>query len=269
MEMPHVDARASRLRLDDASPNIRALIVDDDQSARDRLRILAGATSGVEIIGECTDGRDAVDAILTSSVDLVFLSIELPRLDGFGVIAAIGAGHMPALIFTSQSPQFAMRAFEAHALDYLLKPLDGARFFAAVERARQHIDMRRALKTVDVLPPQRATYHEAIAIRTGDQYEVVRVPEIDWIEASGNYSKLYMRQRSRILTKTLATLEKQVLDPAMFVRVHRSAIVNSAKITAVEPHYHGELTLVLQNGAQVQCSRRFRHFLEKRLYFTT
>lgn len=277
MEMPHVGARAIR-------PGIRVLIADDDSTTREKWRALAEVVSDVVVVGACADGCEAVDAIRTLAVDLVFLAVEMPRLDGFGVLAEIsGSTRAPVLIFTSASPEFAVRAFEAHALDYLLKPFGEARFFGAIERAKQHVSMRRILSTMptayDDVPhpfmlapvgiPHRPSYHEAIAIRTGSQYDVVRVPDIDWIEANGNYSKLYMRQRSRILTKNLATLEKDVLDPSVFIRVHRSAIVNITRIASVEPNFHGELTLVLQSGAQVQCSRRYRHFLERRVYFTT
>lgn len=265
----------------DAHP-IRALIVDDDASARRRLRELAGQVEGLTVVGECVNGREAVDSLTSRDVDLVFLDVEMPLLDGFGVIAEIGAGRMPPIIFTSAYSEFGVRAFEAYALDYLLKPFDDARFLAALQRAQAQIEARTqpAASRNDVDPrlrgllehlqdPRRNSHPEAIAIRTGGQYIVVRVADIDWIEADGNYSKLYVKQRPRLLTKTLATLEKEVLDPAVFVRVHRSAIVNSSKITAVDPHEHGELTLVLQDGTRVQCSRRFRRRLEDRLYFTT
>jgi len=263
---------------------IRALVVDDDASARHRLRELAGMVDDLAVIDECVDGIEAVEALSANDVDLVFLDVEMPRLDGFGVISEIGPNRMPPIIFTSAYSEFGVRAFEAYALDYLLKPFDDARFHAAVQRARQQIEARRAQEAAapaEVDPrllgllehlqdPRRSSYPEAIAIRTGGQYYiVVRVADVDWIEADGNYSRLYVKQRPRLLTKTLLTLEKEVLDPNVFVRVHRSAIVNSTKITAVEPHVHGELTLVLHDGTHVQCSRRFRERLEERLYFTT
>lgn len=262
---------------------IRALVVDDDASARRRLRELAESISDLTIVGECVDGREAVEALGMHDVDLVFLDVEMPRLDGFGVIAEVGPDRMPPIIFTSAYSEFGVRAFEAYALDYLLKPFDDARFHAALQRARQQIEARgshevatpaevdpRLLGLLEHLQnPRRSSFPEAIAIRTGGEYVVVRVADVDWIEADGNYSKLYVKHRPRLLTKTLATLEKDVLDPNVFVRVHRSAIVNSTKIAAVETHLHGELTLVLHDGTHVQCSRRFRQRLEERLYFTT
>ena len=262
---------------------IRALVVDDDASARHRLRELAETVPDLAVVDECMDGREAVEALGSNDVDLVFLDVEMPRLDGFGVISEIGPDRMPPIIFTSAYSEFGVRAFEAYALDYLLKPFDDARFHAALQRARQQIEARRAHELAapaEVDPrllgllehlqdPHRNSYPDAIAIRTGGQYLVVRVADVDWIEADGNYSKLYVKQRPRLLTKTLLTLEKEVLDPNVFVRVHRSAIVNSTKIAVVEPHVHGELTLVLHDGTRVQCSRRFRERLEDKLYFTT
>ena len=251
--------------------------------ARQRLRMLTGRERDLLVVGECADGREAVLALSSADADLVFLDVEMPFLDGFGVVAEVGVERMPPIIFTSAYSQFAVRAFEAYALDYLLKPFDDARFSAAVARARAQAQSRRAAAELDepgTLDPrilgllghlQRpgTTHPEAIAIRTGNQYVVLRVAEIDWIEADGNYAKLYVQQRPRLITKTLAALEKNVLDPEVFVRVHRSAIVNVTKITAVEPLFHGELSLVLVDGSRVQCSRRFRKNLEERLYFTT
>ena len=264
---------------------LRAIIVDDDAHARERLRHLAKLEPTLEIVAECTDGVEAVEALSSSEVDLVFLDVDMPRLDGFGVIAKIGADRMPPVIFTSAYSQFAVRAFEAYALDYLLKPFDDARFAAAVARARAAVEARRhsttAYDSASMLDPRllallehmnrraHVTYPEAIAIRASGQYIVVRVADIDWIEADGNYAKLYVDRRPRLLTKTLAALEKDVLNPEVFIRVHRSAIVNATKIAAVEPLFHGELSLVLRDGTRVQCSRRFRKNLEERLYFTS
>lgn len=270
-------------QFDAVAASMRVLIVDDSGPARERLRLLAEAVPDMIVVGECADGREAVDAIRRSELDLVFLDVDMPRLDGFGVVAEVGAARMPPLVFTSAYSEFAVRAFESYALDYLLKPFDDTRFLAAVARVRRQIDLHhtqdaergakcdsRLLGLDDHLSgSQPAAYREAIAIRTGNQYEIIRVPDIDWIEAAGNYSKVYLSQRSRILTKTLGTLEREVLDPSVFIRVHRSAIVNSTKIASVETHFHGQLTLGLHNGAQVQCSRRFRHLLEQRVYFTT
>jgi two-component system LytT family response regulator len=256
---------------------IRAMIVDDDALARQRLRLLIDAHPDVRVVRECADGREAVDALAATDVDLVFLDVQMPRLDGFGVLAEVGAKRMPPVIFTSAYTEFAVRAFEAYALDYLLKPFDDTRFAVALKRARDQIDGRRRaeldhrmLGLLEHLQhPVPTTYPDAIAIRTGAQYVLVRVSDIDWIEANGNYAKLFVDRRPRLLTKTLATLEREVLDPSVFVRVHRSAIVNTRKIAGVEAHRQGELTLVLRDGTRVDCSRRYRAHLEQKLYFTS
>jgi two-component system LytT family response regulator len=247
------------------------MIVDDDPMARERLRSLAEREPGLQIVAECADGREAVEVLMSTDIDLVFLDVEMPRLDGFGVVAEIGPDRMPAVIFTSAYSEFAVRAFEAYAIDYLLKPFDDARFSAAVTRARSRaaLDPRLLGLLEHLRAPAAVKYPEAIAIRAGGEYVVVRTADIDWIEADGNYSKLHVGKRSRLLTKTLAALEKEVLDPDVFVRVHRSSIVNTTKISTVEPLFHGELTLVLQDGTRVPCSRRFRRKLEAKVYFTT
>jgi two-component system LytT family response regulator len=272
---------------------IRALVVEDDALARERLCSLVRTSGQLAIAGVCGDGRQAVDALAAGGVDLMFLDVEMPRLDGFGVIAEVGAERMPPVIFTSAFSEYAVRAFEAYALDYLLKPFDDERFAAAVERAVGEVEARRIAAGAGVSAAGGASgagaapgnprlagllehlrnegrplYPEAIAIRAGEQYVVLKVQDIDWIEADGNYAKVYVQQRPRLLTKTLAKLEQEVLDPRAFVRVHRSAIVNVSRIAAVEPLSHGELSLVLKDGTRVPCSRRHRKDLEERLYFT-
>src|SRR5688572_880787 len=204
----------------------------------------------------------------------------MPRLDGFGVVELVGPEHMPAVVFTSAYAEFAVRAFEAYALDYLLKPFDDARFAAALARARQQVADRRTAAFArpdarlvgladELRRPEPARYPEALAIKSGTEYVVVRAADIDWIEADGNYAKVYVQKRPRLLAKSLTALEHEVLDPDRFLRVHRSAIVNLSRIVSVEPLSHGELTLVLQDGTRVDCSRRYRKRLEERLYFTT
>jgi len=259
---------------------IRAVVVDDEAPARDRLCACLARHPDVTVVRECANGREAVEALRSTQADLVFLDVQMPELDGFGVVAAIGPARMPPVIFTSAYSEFAVRAFEAYALDYLLKPFDDARLSAALDRARQELgdrarqpagdgDVRISSLLEHVQQQSAPRFPEAIAIKTGTQYLVARVAEIDWIEADGNYSRLYIHKRPKLLTKSLATLEKDVLDPDVFVRVHRSAIVNATKIAAVEPQIHGDLVLQLHDGTRVQCSRRFRKRLEEKFYFTT
>ena len=259
--------------------SIRALIVDDEPRARQHLRRLLAQCAGITIMKESSGGCEAPELIRTLAPDLVFLDVEMAELDGFGVVAAIGPEHMPPVVFTTAHSEYAVRAFEAYALDYLLKPFDMPRLAASVERARREIAMRRAaepdsdgrlgalLRTIE--QAARVPFPDAIAVRCGAQYMITRIHDVDWIEADGNHCRLHVQQRARLLTRTLASLEKDILDPAIFVRVHRSAIVNTRRITAVQPREHGDLSLVLQDGTHVECSRRFRHRLEGRLYFTS
>jgi len=265
-----------------AAGAIRVLIVDDDALARRRIRDLLSAETDIVVVRECANGREAVESLGTSASDLVFLDVQMPELDGFGVVSEVGIERMPHVIFTTAYSEFAVRAFEAYALDYLLKPFDDARFAAALDRARREVrTARQALaRPVDLdarliglvehlQNSEPARYPEAIAIKGGEHYVVVRVTEVDWIEADGNYARIYVQKRPRLLTKSQATLERDVLDPDVFVRVHRSAIVNATKISAVDPQFHGGLELILQDGSRVQCSRRYRKRLEEKLYFTT
>jgi two-component system LytT family response regulator len=258
---------------------IRTLVVDDESHGRQHIRELMTAHPDVAIVHESAGGLDAVETIRGGELDLVFLDIEMADLDGFGVVAAAGADRMPPVIFTTAYSQYAVRAFEAYALDYLLKPFDSARLACALEKARQQIASRNDAGTPDdgrisgllqhLEGSEEHLFPEAIAIRNGPQYVVTRIADVDWIEADGNYSRLHVQKRPRLLTKSLATLEKDILDPDVFIRVHRSAIVNAKRITAVEPKAHGDLLLVLQDGTHVDCSRRFRKRLEDKLYFTS
>lgn len=263
------------------STQIRTLVVDDDSHARHHIRELVKAFPDVSIVHESSGGLDAVEVIRAANLDLVFLDIQMADLDGFGVVAAAGADRMPPVIFMTAFSEYAVRAFEAYALDYLLKPFDSTRLAAAVEKARQQIavrnnnpgnpppDGRISGLLQHLARPDDHLFPEAIAIRNGPQYVVTRIADVDWIEADGNYSRLHVHKRPRLLTKSLATLEKDILDPDVFIRVHRSAIVNATRITAVEPKMHGDLRLVLQDGTHVECSRRFRKRLEEKLYFTS
>jgi two-component system LytT family response regulator len=262
------------------SDSLRVLIVDDEEHARQRLRELLEDHPDIRVVGECQGGVQAVDQLGTMSVDLVFLDVQMPDLDGFGVVEKIGIDRMPPLVFVSGYSEFAVRAFEAYAVDYLLKPFDDARFETALERARDAVRSRRsrAQESEDARLSgflehvQRASgkgFPEAIAIKAGDSYVVTRVADIDWAEADGNYVKLHVHKRARLLKRSLASLEEDLLDPEVFLRVHRSAIVNTRKIASVEPQFHGELSLVLQDGSRVPCSRRFRKRLETKLHFAS
>jgi two-component system LytT family response regulator len=256
---------------------IRTLIVDDDVLARKRVRSLLESDPAIRVVGECASGREAVTVIREDRPDLVFLDVQMPELDGFGVVEEIGADRMPVVVFVSAHVDFALRAFDAYALDYLLKPFDDERFRTAVGRAKRHVAAQRGPETdvrlgalVEFLQaPQKPTYPDVLAVKSGTQFHLVKVDDIDWVEAEGNYVALHAAKTRRLLNRTLTELEKKVLDPARFVRVHRSTIVNLARIVAVEPLFHGEYALVLTDGTRVTCSRRYRHNLQERVFFTS
>lgn len=276
---------------------LRVLIVDDDPTARARARDVLGRRPDVVVVGECADGETAVALIGAARPDAVLLDVQMPGLDGFGVVARVGVAGMPPVVFTSAYSEFAVRAFEAYALDYVLKPFDDARLLQALERVRREVAVRHAAaiagraqgasSSADVLAgtvaadprlqalldllarPARPRYPDALAIRAGPHYAVVRVVDVDWIEADGNYAQVYVQRRPRVVSKSLAVLEREVLDPDRFVRVHRSTIVNVSRVHTVEPGLHGDVDLVLHDGTRVACSRRYRDRLEERLYFTT
>lgn len=264
---------------------IRTLIVDDEPLARQRIRHLAAADPGLEIIGECADGAEAVDVIGRDAPDLVFLDVQMPELDGFGVLERLPRSRLPLVIFTTAFDQHAVRAFEAHALDYLLKPFKPARFQAAVERAREHLRNRLAGETarglLDLLaarqhdpapapaettpPATPHVYLSRLTIKTPDTMVVVRTSEIDSIESAGNYVAVHVGKQSHILRDTLSALESQ-LDPGKFLRVSRGAIVNLDHVRELQPMFKGEHTVVLANGQKLPMTRGLRE-VEQALKF--
>jgi two-component system LytT family response regulator len=254
---------------------IRTLVVDDDAASRQRIRALLEREPDIAVIGECVDGAEAIPRIRAEAPELVFLDVQMPQVDGFGVVEAIGPAKMPVTVFASAYVEFALRAFEACALDYLLKPFDEERFARALDRAREAARARRgaADPRLDALMqfiqnPGRAEYPQLLAVKTGDQYRFVEVADIDWIEADGNYIKLHVGKTERLVHKTLTEMEERLLDPARFVRIHRSTIVNLSRIALVDPLFHGELSVALKDGTRLVCSRRFRPKLQERVYFT-
>ena len=255
---------------------IRTLIIDDDPLSRSRVRALLEQDPEIDLVGEAATGHDGVAAIRARQPDLVFLDVQMPDLNGFGVIEAIGAEQMPVVVFVSAYVEYALRAFEAYALDYLLKPFEDERFAAALERAKNEsrirsgaLDPRMSALIEFLREPRKPQYPEVLAIKTGDQYPLLRVEEIDYIEADGNYACLHNGKNARLISKTLTELEQKVLDPGRFVRIHRSTIVNMSRIVSVEPLFHGEYSVVLKDGTRLVCSRRYRNQLRERVYFTS
>ncbi|HWK89567.1 MAG TPA: LytTR family DNA-binding domain-containing protein [Longimicrobium sp.] len=255
---------------------LRTLVVDDDPLSRQHIRALLELEDDVAAVDECADGAEAIEFIREMRPDLVFLDVQMPGVDGFGVVEAIGAERMPVTVFASAFEEFALRAFEACALDYLLKPFDADRFGRALGRARQAARSRRPAGDgrLDALlqllqAPVRPAYPQLLAVKSGDQYRFVEVGDIDWIEADGNYIRLHMGGQQRLVHRTLQQMEEQLLDPARFVRIHRSTIVNLSRIAMVEPLFHRELSVALKDGTRLVCSRRYRQQLRERVYFTS
>ncbi|HJQ22764.1 MAG TPA: LytTR family DNA-binding domain-containing protein [Blastocatellia bacterium] len=248
--------------------SVRALIVDDEPLARERLRDMLKADRRVEIIGECATGEQAIEAIQHLAPDLVFLDVEMPGKDGFAVLEALDADRLPVVIFVTAYDQYAVRAFEFHALDYLLKPFDQERFDKATARAIAHIRNEksenltaRLLKMLEEMKA-RPVHLERLVIKMNGHVFFVKTEEIDWLEAEGNYVRLHAGKESYLLRDTISALESQ-LDPRKFVRVHRSAIVNIDRIEELQPWFHGEYRILLGEGVQLTLSRSYRERLHE------
>jgi two-component system LytT family response regulator len=245
---------------------IRAVVVDDEPLARLRIRSLLAEAEDVEVVAECANGREAIRAIEESPPDLLFLDIQMPEIDGFDVLRAIGVGRVPVVIFVTAYDQFALRAFEAHALDYLLKPFDDERFEAALQRARERIrqqaggDLDRRLRALLAEVRGDRGYLQRLVVPTGHRSVFVRTEEIDWIEAERNYIRLHVGGRAYLLRENLSRIES-ALDPARFCRIHRSTIVSVDRIQAVESLLGGEYLVVLRDGTKLTSGRSYRRSL--------
>jgi len=256
---------------------IKTLIVDDEPLARRNLRLLLERDSQIEIIGECRNGKEAVKTIETSRPDLIFLDIQMPEMDGFDVLEQVGPEHVQAIVFVTAFDQYALKAFEVHALDYLLKPFDDLRFTQALHRAKSQIESREITKvskrllalleereSQKELSSRPKSYLTRLMIKLSSRVVLLRVEEIDWIEADGNYAKLHVRKKAHLLREKMHDLEAQ-LDPKRFVRIHRSIIVNLDRIKELHPHFNGDYIVVLEDGRQLKLSRSRRENLESRL----
>jgi two-component system, LytTR family, response regulator len=243
---------------------IRALIVDDEPIAREGLRTLLSAETGIEVIGECRNGREAIKAIREQVPDLVFLDVQMPRLGGFEVIAEIGAAQMPAVVFVTAYDQYAIKAFEIDALDYLLKPFDEERFQKTLTRVKQHFQggavhelnerLSALLKRLDRAEPKHL---ERVVIKSAGRIFFVDVAEIDWIEAAGNYAQLHVGDKAHLLRETMDALAAK-LPADRFLRIRRSVIVNAERIKELQPLFKGEYQIILHDGTQLTSSRRYR-----------
>jgi len=233
---------------------IRTLIVDDEPLARSNLAVLLRLDPEIAIVAECGSGREALDVIRTKRPDLVFLDVQMPECDGFDLLELLGSDLPPAVVFVTAYDQYALRAFEAGALDYLLKPFDNARFERALVRAKEKIaSAKDSPKTTDRL-----------AIKSVGQVAFVRISEIDWIEAADYYACLHVGAKSHLLRRSLAELE-QDLDAATFCRIHRSSIVNLDRVRGLKLNPDGEYEVLLEDGTRHRLSRRYKKELETRM----
>jgi len=249
---------------------IKTLIVDDEPLARERLATLLAGEAGIEVVGQCRDGEEALTAIQDLSPDLVFLDVQMPQMNGFDVIDAVGTDRMPLVIFVTAYDQHALRAFQVRALDYILKPFDRERFAEALQRARRQIERdesgdlgRRLLALVkDLRRDQPRT--DRLVVKSGGRLFFLRMDEIDWIEAAGNYVRLHVGTTSHLLRETMNAIEGR-LDPEKFFRIHRSRIVNMERIQEMQPWLNGEYAVLLRTGTRLTLSRGYREKLQGRL----
>jgi two-component system LytT family response regulator len=263
--------------MDKARKKIKTLIVDDEPLARQSLRVLLSEDSEIELIGECGSGAEALRAIGQQSPDLIFLDIQMPSMNGFDVLERLDAEHLPAIIFVTAFDQYAIKAFEVHALDYLLKPFSDARFWKALKQAKVQVEQREvselSQRLIALLDDRehagtdktRATpYLSRLMIKSASRVLFLKVDEIDWIEAADYYVNLHVGRKTHLIRETMGELETK-LDPQKFQRVHRSSIVNLDRVRELHPMFNGEYIVVLQDGTELKLSRSRREQLEQKL----
>jgi len=242
---------------------VRTLIVDDEELARERMRQLLAGQPEIELVGECADGREAVAAIQAKSPELIFLDIQMPELDGFAVLEAIKSKPMPVIVFVTAHDKFALRAFEVHAVDYLLKPFDRERFQSALRRAMERVkhreDPARTQAQAAALTEMQSSAKpaERLAVKSDGRITILKTADIAWIEAAHNYVEIHEDKRSHLLRETMGGIE-QKLPPEKFVRISRSVIVNADRVKELQPTFYGEYKVTLHNGKCLTLSRRYR-----------
>ena len=233
---------------------IRTVIVDDEPLARSNLSVLLRLDPEIEIVSECGSGVDAPREIRAAKPDLLFLDVQMPECDGFDVLELLGKDVPAAIIFVTAYDQYALRAFEAGALDYLLKPFDNARFDRALGRAKEKIAQGKGL-------PKKL---QRLTVKSAGQVAFLSLSEIDWIEAADYYAALHVGEKTHLLRRSMAELE-QDLDPATFCRIHRSTIVNLERVRGLKLSEDGDYQVLLENGTELRMSRRYRKQLQSRL----
>lgn len=242
---------------------IRVVVADDELLARKFIRRMLKQDPEVEIVAECGNGTEAVAVIRKEKPDLVFLDVQMPEMDGFAVLDAVKLDHLPEIIFTTAYESYAIRAFELHALDYLLKPFDQVRFKAALkyakERFHSHEQEDKRLQIGTLLESIRAQqqYLDRVIIRADGRITFLQTREIDWLEADDKYVHLHTGKGTRMVRQTLSAMESQ-LDPKKFLRVHRSTMVNVDRIKELQPLFNGEHSLILEDGTRLTLSRKYK-----------
>lgn len=274
---------------------MRVLIVDDEPIARRRISRLLKLEDDVEVINEAGNGTDAVTAIREQRPDLVFLDVQMPDMDGFGVVSSLDPDAMPAVVFVTAYNEYAVRAFDVNAVDYLLKPFDPERFRAAFNRARTNLEQKssaeagRRIKALleEVLGEERAQaiasgaagngtpaapvsvprarYLDRLMVKHDGRVFFVKVADVDWFEASGNYVRVHVGRQSHLIRETMHGIEAQ-LDPNLFARIHRAVIVNLDRIRELQPWFAGDYIVILRDGRQLKLSRTYREALQARMH---
>jgi two-component system, LytTR family, response regulator len=242
---------------------IRALIADDEALARKFIRRMLRDDHDVEIVGECSNGKEAVAMIRKQNPDLVFLDVQMPEMDGFAVLESIGVERLPEIIFTTAYEQYAIRAFELHALDYLLKPFDQARFKDAIKHAKERFrserqnEGRTQMSALLESIKNKSQYLDRLMIKASGRITFLSTDEINWIEADDKYVHLHTGKISPMVRQTLSAMETQ-LDPKKFRRIHRSIIVNVERIKELQPLFNGEYSVTLEDGTKLTLSRTYK-----------
>lgn len=249
---------------------IRTLIIDDEPLARQGIRSLLEQDAEIEIIGECTDGVQAIEEIQRSTPDLIFLDVQMPEVNGFDVIDALQSFRTPGIIFVTAFDQYAIEAFKVHALDYLLKPVDEKRFRTALDHAKifirsnkNHLLNEKLLNLLGDLKKEQK-YPSRIVIKSNGRILFLPVHEIDWIEAAGDYATIHARKEKYLIREKMSALESK-LDANIFIRIHRSTIVNAERIKELQPKFRGEYVVCLNDGTQLTMSRSYRSRLNSLL----
>ena len=259
---------------------IRVVVADDEAVARRRVVRLLKQDPGIEVVAECAGGAAAVERIIAERPDLVFLDVQMPDVTGIEVVEQVGIDSMPAVVFVTAFDQYAIRAFELNAVDYLLKPYDAERFKQALDRARTRIgtgaqgkrtdELRAVVKELiaehaaQTVPAAAVEYLDRIAVRVDGSLRIVRASDVDWFETEGNYVRLHVGRVSHLIRVTSADLERQ-LDPRLFARIHRRYIINLDRVAEVQPWFAGDAVVVLTDGSKLRLARSHRAALHARL----